>query len=506
MKKENKDKIEMKDIETYSNEENRNTENNLLKTDTNKENTKISNIYFIFTIDKNIFEKNQIKFEIIYKELRTFKKSENTELIKYDEFKNIKSKILMINQLYCISFIQPKEKEEVNIYLHIRLRDDLNPIKSFKITVPKKEYVFLYEHSFEDLNKNHPNNIKKIKIIQTQLDLQQKFSYFLRKLNIEESDNKNLIISFIQDTFKQIKKENMPYNIIFNLLQMSYKKTNLFYIILEEIYNNQKIIYFPNSVNVKKFKPFVELITNEKNDLIDFEKNEQFNEEKKKKITLYLKIFKEIFYRKYDKEDYIKLSQEKEFLEIIKQQIISNAITREDKISPKIINNLVNIINNVKEIKNLFKFYILLSEILNFIIDNFQKLNNIYTKTNNIINLANICQKIEENNLKDIKKLHEKILELEQKNKNFFIDFGKIIKQYMTHFSLYNLNNLIILREMIMNQSKYGQPLEDFDDEINNIIHETGITIAPNLKSNEIVNFIIDIDKKNYKKKRFKYS
>ena len=142
MKKENKDKIEMKDIEANSNEKNQNIENNLLKTDTNIENTNNSNIYFIFTIDKNIFEKNQIKFEIIYKELRTFKKSENTELIKYDEFKNIKSKILMINQLYCISFIQPQEKEEVNINLHTRLKDDLNWIKSFKITVPKKNMLF----------------------------------------------------------------------------------------------------------------------------------------------------------------------------------------------------------------------------------------------------------------------------------------------------------------------------------------------------------------------------
>ena len=165
----------------------------------------------------------------------------------------------MINQIYCITLIQPKDDlDNIGIYLHMKLKKELNWIKSRKILIPKKEYIFLYDHSFEDLNNNHSGNIKNfknIKIFQNKLDLQQKFSYFIRKLKIEESKNNELVISFVQDTFKQIKKESFLYNIIFNLLQLSYQKTNSFYDLLEEFYNNQKKIYFPKSVNIKKYKP-----------------------------------------------------------------------------------------------------------------------------------------------------------------------------------------------------------------------------------------------------------
>ena len=489
MKDYNKNKFEMKNIQDL---------------EKNKVKTKESNLYFIFTIDKNNFDIKQITFEILSK---TKQKSYNTNLIRYDEFRNkdLKNKILMINQLYCISFNQPNDdSKEVCINLHLKLKNNLNWIKSLEINVPKRKYIFLYEHSFEDLNKNHRRQTKNIKIIQTQLDFQQKYTYFLKKLNIEECENKELTISFVKDSMNQIKKGTMPYHLIFNLLQISYKKTNDFYYILSDFYKNQNNIYFPKSINVKKFKPFVELITNEKNDLIDFYTNEKIKDNNKKNISLYLKIFKETFYRKYDSEDYIKLSQDKDFLQLIKKQILSNNITNEDNINPKIINSILNIIYNVEEINFLFKLYSNLSEILKLIIENYEQINNIYIQTNENIELKEITQKIEENNLEEIKKLHKIILELEKEHNFPFINFNDIIKQYISHFSLSNLDNLIILREMIVNQRKYGQPLKELEKEINNTIHKTGISIAPNLKSNEIINFINKIDIINYNRKELK--
>ena len=106
--------------------------------------------------------------------------------------------------------------------------------------------------------------------------------------------------------------------------------------------------------------------------------------------------------------------------------------------------------------------------------------------------------------MEEIKKLHENILEKEKEHNFRFINFNNIIEHYINHFSLFNLDNLIILREMIMNQRKYGDPLEELEEEINIKIHETGIYIAPNLKSNEIINFINNIDTINYNKKDLK--
>ena len=460
-----------------------------------------SNIYLIFTINKDIYDKNEINIRIL-----NYQEQQNTNLIRIDETKDSTKKHIIINQLYCITFTPPKEKSEknkFNINLELRIRNNFQSIKSLMISVPKKEYYFLYEHSFEDLNKNYAtSNIINLGIIQNKFDLHKKYSFFLKKLYPEKWENRDLSEAFIEDTFTEIKKQNMPYNIIFNLLEMSYEKTNLFYFILEEFYNAQRKVYFPKSFNVIKYKPFVDLIAEEKKVYIDFDnKNEEIKKgkyiKKVDKLPVYLKIFKETFYRKYDIKNYIKLSEERNFLEIIKQQIISRVITKEDNIDIKIINNVVKIMNQIGEINILLKLFSHLTEILNFIIENFEHLKNI---GKNII-----LQEInEDDNLAIIKELHKNILELEKKNNAFFIDFSQIIGKYLRYYNKINLNNLIILKEMIMNQKLYGKELKGKEAEINKDIHETGIEIADKLSSYEIIDFIINIDELNYTKNDIK--
>ena len=457
------------------------------------------NIYLIFSINKTIFEKNEI-------DLRLFNfKEQNTMLIRYDEAKDSTKKNKIIQQLYCITFTVPEqERNEIYINLTLKLRKDLKYFKSNYISISKKEYIFLYDHSFEDLNKNY-KSLNYLNLIQNKLDLQQKFIFFFKKLNPEKWENKALTISFIEDTFAKIKKENMPYNIIFILLEMTYKKTNLFYYILEEFYLNQNKIYFTKAFNVVKYRPFVDELAEEKKIYIDFDnQKEEIKNGKylknKEKLPFYFKILKETFYRKYDIKNYIILSDDDNFLQVIKQQIISRIITRKDNkdIDISVFNKVVKIMNSTDEIIIILKLLSSLSEILHFIIDNFEYIKNIYINANKSIDIYEIWSKIEEDGLENIKELHKKILELEKNSQLIFIDFRKIIHNYINHFTLSNLKNLIIIREMINNQKFNGDEIERLDQKINGSIHETGIAIAKKLKSNEIIDFITNIDKINY--------
>ena len=500
MEKENsKKEEELKDLKNKNNERKSKKEIKEQQEETIDEGDK-TNIYLIFTINKDIYDKNEINIRILnYQE-------QNTNLIRIDESKDITKKHVIINQLYCIAFTHPKDiskKNKININLELILRNNFQSIKSLMISVPKKGYYFLYEHSFEDLNKNYESsNIKNLGIIQNKFDLQKKYSFFLKKLYPEKWENRDLSVAFIEDTFNEVKKQNMPYNIIFNLLEMSYEKTNLFYFILEKFCDDQRKVYFPKSFNVVKYKPFVDLIAEEKKVYIDFD-NEKEEIKKGKyimkidKLPFYLKIFKETFYRKYDIKNYIKLSEESNFLEIIKKQIISRVITKEDNIDIKIINNVVKIMNQIDEINILLKLFSHLNEILNFIIENFEHLKNI--GKNIILHEIN-----EDENLVLIKDLHKIILELEKKNNAFFIDFSQIIDKYLHYYNKNNLNNLIILKEMIMNQKLYGKELKGKEAEINKNIHETGIAIADKLSPYEIIDFIINTDQLNYTKNDLK--
>lgn len=464
-----------------------------------------SNIYLIFTINKTIFEKNQINLQ-----LAGFKQ-QNTILIKYDEMKDKTKKNLIIHQLYCITYIRPKiDAKTFELCLVLQLKNNTDWIKSYKISVPNREYFFLYEHSFEDINKfhNNKNDVRNLKIIQNKLDLQQKFSFFLKKLNPEKWENAPLTKSFLVDTLIIVKKESMPpYNILFNLIEMSNDKHNIFYHILEYFYLNQKKIYFPKSFNVKKYKSFVDKLAEDKMMYYNLENHSEEIEEgkylnNKEKLTLYFKVFKEAFYRKYDRDNYIGLSNDINYSEIIKEQIKSRVITKEDNIDIKVLSNIMKNMSSPNEIVELLQLFTNLSKTLDFIINNFENIKKIYINTKECINIDEINEKVEEDDFENIKNKHENILKLEKECKFMFINFYVIIHKWINQFSYTNLNVLLIIREMILNHKLYGDNLmKGTEERINNAIHETGISNAKSLKSNEIIDFMINIDKNKYIRK-----
>ena len=220
-----------------------------------------------------------------------------------------------------------------------------------------------------------------------------------------------------------------------------------------------------------------------------------------KNISFFLQIFKETFYRKYDKENYILLSQDIKYLIIIKSNILSKIITREDNIDESILNNLLKIINNILEIHFILNLFTKLSQLMHFILVNFAFLNDKYILSQKFIEPTEIIEKIEEDNLLNIKESHRKILEMELENNFYFVKFEKLFKKYIKNFSYCDLDNLIILREMINNQSKYKEELKELEIEINNAIHQTGIYLVDDLKPSFIINFITNIDKNYYDKK-----
>ena len=192
------------------------------------------------------------------------------------------------------------------------------------------------------------------------------------------------------------------------------------------------------------------------------------------------------------------MSNEHKFLKIIKSQSILRVITKEDNINQNIVNGILKFADNVKEIIIILNLCSNLPKALNLIIINFEHLQNICLKSKDKIELTELNDKIVEDQLEQIKEFHNMILEMEKNNSTYFVNFGELIRKYINQFRLSNLDNLIILREMIMNQKKFGDELKGMEFQINNEIHQTGIKISRNLKSYEIINFIADIDKFSY--------
>ena len=193
-----KENIELKEL----NESSLYLQNVSKDDDDNKEDKNKSNIYFIFSINKTIFDKRGINFNL------NIDGSQNTHLIRYDEIESKENKTKLVNQLYCISYTPPIGNNHIiKTNLRIQFTKDEKWMKSFQIEIHKKRYFFLYKHSFEDLKKNYSSNFKinTLGIIQKQLDLQQKYTFFLKRLNPEKWENVLLSKSFIWDTFEQVK-------------------------------------------------------------------------------------------------------------------------------------------------------------------------------------------------------------------------------------------------------------------------------------------------------------
>ena len=162
-----------------------------------------SNIYFIFTIDKSNFDKKELNFSLNCRE------SQITNLIRYDEIEVTinKKKIKLVNILYNISFTRQKTNTgRQNIQIGVKLGKNYAWINSFIINIPMKEYIFIYDYSLEDLHKCHyMKYFKYLNISQKKMDLQQKFSFFLRKMYPEKWENKELLKEIVLETINGLK-------------------------------------------------------------------------------------------------------------------------------------------------------------------------------------------------------------------------------------------------------------------------------------------------------------
>ena len=152
-----------------------NKDNNISQNENDSNNRKKCNIFVILTIDKNNYDKDQIKINIS----DFFGHSQNATLInaeekKYDKKGGVNSEIKIIQLLYNIPFIPKDSKSPIQlITLNLRIKNDLKDINSNSISVKNKDYIFIYEHSLEDISRNNKNKIR-LNIFQNKLDLLSK--------------------------------------------------------------------------------------------------------------------------------------------------------------------------------------------------------------------------------------------------------------------------------------------------------------------------------------------
>ena len=131
----NKDenKIELEEINNNNDKKNKSEivskGDEVIEKDKNK-----LNIYFIFSINKSIFDKKEISFSLLMDE------SQKTNLIKFDEINEKKNKL--INQLYCISFDRPLTNNKIKTHLLIKLEKKDTYTRSIQIEMPKKNIIF----------------------------------------------------------------------------------------------------------------------------------------------------------------------------------------------------------------------------------------------------------------------------------------------------------------------------------------------------------------------------
>ena len=475
--------------------------NNISQNENGLINEKKCNLYCILTIDKNNYDKDQMKLSIS----NMFVHSQNTKLINLQETNYKKSdgnsEIKIIKMLYMISFI-PKDREspKQRITLNLRIKNGLRDINSYILSFKNKDYIFIYEHSLEDISRNHRNKIS-LNIFQQELNLYSKFFYFFTKLNIGKWEDKSLSLSFIEDTLTQIQKRKIHFSIILELLKMAHKKSTYFYSILEIFHKNQKNIYIPKEINPKIYEKFFDEFKDQKNLLENLinentpngESNYQKNKEN---IILYFQTLKETFYRKFDPKKYLELSNNEEFLKVIKAQVLLSNINKSDLINEKIIFDLFGIAKTSKEVKMILGLCPTLFQSLNFILHKFENMKNIFNNDNALLNLS---FEIKTDNFEKIVELHKLLLEQENKHKIYFINFKGMIKKYFQFFKDNDLLNLIYLREMIKNQKQYGEQLFEFEN-INEDIRRTAISLAKGKKLNtkQIIKFIINKDELNY--------
>ena len=194
-----------------------NNDNNISQNENGLVNEKKCNLYCILTIDKNNYDKDQMKLSIS----NIFVHSQNTKLINLQETNYKKSdgnsEIKIIKMLYMISFI-PKDRKspKQRITLNLRIKNGLRDINSYILSFKNKDYIFIYEHSLEDISRNHRNKIS-LNIFQQELNLYSKFFYFNHYLCL-----------LLKTLLLKYKKEKFIFLLFWNFLKWLIKRVHIF--------------------------------------------------------------------------------------------------------------------------------------------------------------------------------------------------------------------------------------------------------------------------------------
>ena len=148
-----------------------------------------------------------------------------------------------------------------------------------------------------------------------------------------------------------------------------------------------------------KYRPFLDKLSDEKNLFINFNpKKDKEIENDKPKIVIYFDALRETFYRKYDEQNYLKLSKNPRFLQSIKSQIILNVITKEDNVNFEIIIDLLGITENIEEIVSILKLHHNIYQILGFIETNYTHIKSIYSRSKKKLDIFSLLDIIETEN------------------------------------------------------------------------------------------------------------
>ena len=139
---------------------------------------------------------------------------------------------------------------------------------------------------------------------------------------IKETKNEHLLNSFIEETINYIKNSTakIQYNIYLTLFEICFNKTKKMFDLFDLYQKNQHKIHYPSEINIKKYDTIFLELNNEKEILKFIDSGEK--EEKQKIIECYY-IFKESFYRRFDKKKYETFICDPNFIKAIIKQVDS---------------------------------------------------------------------------------------------------------------------------------------------------------------------------------------
>ena len=229
-------------------------------------------------------------------------------------------------------------------------------------------------------------------------------------------------------------------------------------------------------------------------------KKEILNEEDKKNINIKINDMKIFLFNK-NNDNFEKKKREKNTLINYLETPCTpnnphnyNNKDNKDEISDETILIMIDNIETIDEMENVFKFCKNLYQLLNIILLKFENIVKIYKKNKKTINIDELFG-IEINSFEKIKQIHELLLRKEKEKKYYLINFEKMIYKYINFFQNRNINNLLLLKEMINNHKNYGNELKGLLMNIKGAIKKSILFFirGKQLNSIQIIDIILNL-------------